>query len=154
MWSSWIKTKGTTQVMYIAKLKDDPKRAKKTLNDFGKGFWNGMMKGEKITSKKIFEVEVFFSSQNIDFPFIWGDSWSFSFSSSFSFSFFLSFSILFLSFFYAPSLEDLVVLWYLRRKFTSSKTFFSNGLTWNGIVMTVDILTVYAYSGIELCTPI
>jgi hypothetical protein len=29
MWSSWIKRKGTTQVMYIAKLKDDPKRAVK-----------------------------------------------------------------------------------------------------------------------------
>jgi hypothetical protein len=29
MWSSWIKRKGTTQVMYIAKLKDDPKRAAK-----------------------------------------------------------------------------------------------------------------------------
>jgi hypothetical protein len=30
MWSSWVKRKGTTQVMYIAKLKADPKRAKKT----------------------------------------------------------------------------------------------------------------------------
>jgi hypothetical protein len=29
MWSSWVKTKDTTQVMYIAKLKDDPKRAVK-----------------------------------------------------------------------------------------------------------------------------
>jgi hypothetical protein len=42
----------------------------------------------------------------------------------------------------------------LRRKITSSKTFFSNGLTWNGMVMTVDILTVNAFSGMELCTPI
>jgi hypothetical protein len=40
------------------------------LNDFGKGFWNGVMEGENgITSKRIFKVEVFFSSQNIDFPF-------------------------------------------------------------------------------------
>jgi hypothetical protein len=29
MWSSWVKEKGTTQVMYIAKLKDDQKRVKK-----------------------------------------------------------------------------------------------------------------------------
>jgi hypothetical protein len=39
MWSSWVKRKGTTQVMYIAKLKDGPKREKKKfLNDFGNGF--------------------------------------------------------------------------------------------------------------------
>jgi hypothetical protein len=30
MWSSWLKRKGTTQVMYIAKIKDGPKRVKKT----------------------------------------------------------------------------------------------------------------------------
>jgi hypothetical protein len=29
MWSSWAKEKDTTQVMYIAKLKDGPKRVKK-----------------------------------------------------------------------------------------------------------------------------
>jgi hypothetical protein len=28
MWSSWVMGKGTTQVMYIAKLKDGPKRVK------------------------------------------------------------------------------------------------------------------------------
>jgi hypothetical protein len=33
MWSSWIKEKGTTHVMYIAKLKDGPKkRIKKTFS--------------------------------------------------------------------------------------------------------------------------
>jgi hypothetical protein len=32
MWSSWIKRKGITQVMYIAKLKDGPKEAKKTFS--------------------------------------------------------------------------------------------------------------------------
>jgi hypothetical protein len=38
-------------------------------------FWKGFLKwydgggGNGITSKRIFEVEVFFSSQNIDFPF-------------------------------------------------------------------------------------
>jgi hypothetical protein len=29
MWSSWVMRKGTIQVMYIAKLKDGPKRVKK-----------------------------------------------------------------------------------------------------------------------------
>jgi hypothetical protein len=29
MWSLWVKTKYTTQVMHIAKLKDSPKRAMK-----------------------------------------------------------------------------------------------------------------------------
>jgi hypothetical protein len=42
----------------------------------------------------------------------------------------------------------------LRRKITSSKIFFLNGLTWNGMVMIVDIVAVDAYSRIELYTPI
>jgi hypothetical protein len=32
LWSSWVKEKSTTQVMYIAKLKDGPKRVKKTFS--------------------------------------------------------------------------------------------------------------------------
>jgi hypothetical protein len=32
MWSSWVKRKGTTQVIYIAKLKNGPKGAKKTFS--------------------------------------------------------------------------------------------------------------------------
>jgi hypothetical protein len=32
MWSSWVKRKGTTQVMYIIKLNDGPKRVKKTFS--------------------------------------------------------------------------------------------------------------------------
>jgi hypothetical protein len=32
MWSSWVKKKGTTQVMYIAKLKDGAKIVKKTFS--------------------------------------------------------------------------------------------------------------------------
>jgi hypothetical protein len=32
MWSSWVKRKGTTQVMYIAMLKDVSKRVKKTFS--------------------------------------------------------------------------------------------------------------------------
>jgi hypothetical protein len=39
MWSSWVKEKGTTQDMYITKLKDGPKRVKKTFSMiFGKSF--------------------------------------------------------------------------------------------------------------------
>jgi hypothetical protein len=45
-----VEVMGTTQVMYITKLKDGPKRVKKILNDFGKGFSNGMMEGEKMRS--------------------------------------------------------------------------------------------------------
>jgi hypothetical protein len=32
MWSSWVKEKGTTHVMYIAKLMDSPKRVRKTFS--------------------------------------------------------------------------------------------------------------------------
>jgi hypothetical protein len=32
MWSSWVKRMGTTQVIFIAKLKDGSKRAKKTFS--------------------------------------------------------------------------------------------------------------------------
>jgi hypothetical protein len=32
MWSSWVRRKGTIQVMYIAKLKDGPKRVKKVFS--------------------------------------------------------------------------------------------------------------------------
>jgi hypothetical protein len=32
MWSSWVKEKGTTHILYIAKLKDSPKRVKKTFS--------------------------------------------------------------------------------------------------------------------------
>jgi hypothetical protein len=31
------------------------------------------------------------------------------------------------------------------------KNFLSNGLTYNNMIMTVDILAVDAYSGMELC---
>jgi hypothetical protein len=71
MWSSWVKEKSTTQVMYIAKLKDGPKRAKKIFSMIWKRFlkWYDGGGENGITSKKNFEVEVFFSYQNIDFPF-------------------------------------------------------------------------------------
>jgi hypothetical protein len=52
MWSSRVRRKGTTQVMYIAKLKDGPKRVMKTFSIIWKGFRNGMMEGEKMESYK------------------------------------------------------------------------------------------------------
>jgi hypothetical protein len=38
MWSSWVKEKGTTQVMYIVKLKDGPERVKKIFSMIWKRF--------------------------------------------------------------------------------------------------------------------
>jgi hypothetical protein len=38
MQSSWVRRKGTTQVMYIAKLKDGPKRVMKTFSRIWKRF--------------------------------------------------------------------------------------------------------------------
>jgi hypothetical protein len=70
MWSSWVNEKGTTQVMYIAKLKDGPKRVKNFLNDLENIFEMVWWRGRKWNHiKRIFEVEVFFSYQNIDFLF-------------------------------------------------------------------------------------
>jgi hypothetical protein len=71
MWRSWAKERNTTQVMYIAKLKDCPTRVKKifsmTLERVLK-WYDG--EGENgITSKRFSKVGVFFSSQNIDLPF-------------------------------------------------------------------------------------
>jgi hypothetical protein len=59
-----------------------------------------------IASKRIFKVEVFFSSQNIDSPF------------------FRRLLDLFFLFFYAPSLKDLGVLMIFEEKISSSKTSF------------------------------
>jgi hypothetical protein len=42
MWSSWVKRKDTTQVMYIAKPKDGPKRVTKTFS---------------MILKRVFEIE-------------------------------------------------------------------------------------------------
>jgi hypothetical protein len=56
MWSSWVKRKDTTQVMYIAKLKDGPNRVKKTFSMILKGFlkWYDGGGENEITSKRRF----------------------------------------------------------------------------------------------------
>jgi hypothetical protein len=106
MWSSWVKTNDTTQVLYIAKLKDGPNRAAKFSQMIServlKWYDGGGLNG--ITSKRVFEVEVFFSSQNIDLSFYW--------------------KRLLDLFFHSLSLEDLGVLMIFEEKITSSKTSF------------------------------
>jgi hypothetical protein len=76
-----------------------------------------------ITSKRIFEVEVFFSSQNISFPFYLRRLLELFFLFSFFFFLFLLFLLFFLVF-NALSLEDLGVLMIFEEKITSSKPSF------------------------------
>jgi hypothetical protein len=121
-------------------------------NEFGKGFWNGMMEGKKIGSyKKDFEVAMFFSSQNIDFPFFEETLEAFLFLSLFP--------ILFSLFFYALSLwglRDFDDIWGERQP---SKILFNwHGMIWlihdyedEGVVY---ISAVDAYFQVELYTPI
>jgi hypothetical protein len=84
----------------------------------------------EITSKRIFDVEVSFSSQNVNFPSIWRDFWSFSF-------------FLFLLFFRSISwgLRGFDDIWGENQFF---KNIFSIGF---------NILVVDAYSRVQLCTP-
>jgi hypothetical protein len=64
------KGKGYNSCHVYAKLKDDPKRVKKTfLVILERVFkWYDGWGENGITSKRIFEVEVPFSSQNVNFP--------------------------------------------------------------------------------------
>jgi hypothetical protein len=129
MWSSWVRRMGTTQVMYIAKLKDGAESVTKTFSMVWKRFlkwYDGG--GEWNHIKRFFDVEVFSSSQNIDFPFYLNRFLElFSLSLSFQYFFFLFPS---LSFLYALSLEDLGVLMILEEKNHFFKNFFSNEMAW------------------------
>jgi hypothetical protein len=81
-----------------------------------------------MTSKSIFEVEVFFSSQNLDLPFYLRRLLELFFFFLFPFSFFFLFS-----FFYDLPLEDLGVLMIFEKKITSSKTSFQIAcMEWRG----------------------
>jgi hypothetical protein len=95
MWSSWIKTKDTTQIMYITKLKNGPKRAAKfSQMILQRVFEMVLWRGIKWTHVKFFEVEMFFSFQNIDFPFLFAETlgdFLFSFLSFFQYFFSLFF---------------------------------------------------------------
>jgi hypothetical protein len=106
--------------------------SKKIFKKISQWFWKGFLKwydgeGENgITSKKIFEVEASFSSQNVNFLFIWGDFLSFSFSFSFSFSLFFS-SI-------SWGLRCFDGIWGENHFF---KNFFSNGFNYSSFSLTV-----------------
>jgi hypothetical protein len=109
----------------------------------------------EITLKRIFEVEVSFSSQNVNFPFIWRDFGAFLF-------------FLFLSFFQLCLFDD---IW---EENHFLENFFSNGFNilavdaYSGVVLcmtiwlnhdygdggVVDILAVDAYSKVDVCTTI
>jgi hypothetical protein len=104
-----------------------------------------MMKGEKMEShkKKILKLKYFSPLRILTSPLFEETLGAFLFLPHFFF-----FSIHFLSFFYAPSLWGF--WWYLRKKSLLKKFLFK----WNGMVITVDILVVDAYSGMVLCTPI
>jgi hypothetical protein len=158
------KDKGYNSSHAYCQVKEWSKKSCKIFsNDFWKGFWNGMMEGKKMGSnKKGFDVAMFFSSQSIDFPFLFEETLgaflflSFPFSSFFSLSFFNTFSLLF---FYAPSLwglRDFDDIW--GQKQPSKILFKWHGMIWlihdyedGGVV---DISVVDAYSRVELCMPI
>jgi hypothetical protein len=80
-----------------------------------------MMDGDKMESykKENFEVKVFFSSRIIDFLFYLKRLLEL-------------FLILFSSFFYAPSLEDLGVSMILEEKNHFFRNFFSDEMVWTG----------------------
>jgi hypothetical protein len=107
----------------------------KELRKLSQWFCKGFLKwydggGENgITSKRVFEVEVFFSSQNIDFPFYLKRLLEL-FSLSLVFPCSISWGL--------GGFDD---IWGENHFF---KNFFSNGF---------NVLAVDAYSGMELCTP-
>jgi hypothetical protein len=136
--------KGTTQVMYIAKIKDGPKRVMKTFSMILERvlevvWWRG---------RKWNHIKKDFLSWSI-FPL--SKYWLLLlFKETLG-----SFLFPFLSFLYALSLEDSGVLMIFEEKITSLKTYFEmawHGMAWSWLWM--DIPAVDAYSGMELCTPI
>jgi hypothetical protein len=109
----------------------------------------------RITSKRVFEVEVFFSSQNIDFLFYLKRHLEFSFfSCSVSWGLGIFDDIWwenhFFKNFFSNDFNVLAVDAYSRMKLcTPTWLNYDYGDGW-----VVDILAVDAYSGVEVCTPI
>jgi hypothetical protein len=144
MWSSRVKRKGTTQVIYIAKLKNDPKRAKKTFSIilervFEMVWWRGRKWNH--VKKDLWSWSIFLLSKYW-LPLLFEET--------------LGAFFLFLLFFFflcsiSWGLRGFDDIWGENHFF---KNLFLNGITWNGMVMTIDILAVDAYSGMELCMPI
>jgi hypothetical protein len=146
MWSSWVKRKGTTQVMYIAKLKDGPKRVEKIFSMilewvFEMVWWRRKWNHIK---KKILKLKCFAPLRILTSPLFEETLGAFLFFHFFSF--FNTFSLFFL-FFYAPSLGGFHDIW--GEKSLLQKFLFKR----NAMVIAVDILAVDAYSEMELCTP-
>jgi hypothetical protein len=145
--------------MYIAKLKDGPTRVKKIFSMILERVlkWYDGEGENEITSKRFFKVEVFFSSQNIDFPFY--------LKRLLELFFFLFFVLHLLR---TRGFDDFL------GENHFFKNFFSTGFnilavdtysgmelcmpTWqnhiHGDGRVVDILAVDTYSGVKLCTPI
>jgi hypothetical protein len=112
MWSSWVKRKGTTQVMYFANLKDGPKGVKKTFSMIFERelvWWRG---------RKWNHVKNDFCSWSV---FLHSKYWlPILFEETLT-------TFLFPSIFFlicAPSLEDSGFWWYLRRKSFLQKLLF------------------------------
>jgi hypothetical protein len=125
MWSSWVKENGTTHVMYITKLKDGPKRVKKTLSMilervFEMVWWRGRKWNhikKEFWSWSIFLLSPLLFEENL------GD---------FLFSFF---------FFMLRLLRTWGFWWYLRRKSLLQKLLFkwlqyigSGRIFWNRVM--------------------
>jgi hypothetical protein len=153
MWSSWVKRKGTTQVMYISKLKDGPERVKKTFSMILEGVcemvWWTERKWNHI-KKNILRLKYFSPLRILTSPLFEETVGAFLFLPLlfFIFLFFQYVFSLFFFFFYAPSLGGFDDIW--GEKSLLQKFLFK----WYGMVITMDILAVDAYSGMELCTPI
>jgi hypothetical protein len=145
MWSSCVKRKGTTQVMYIAMLKDGPKRVKKTFSmilerAFEMVWWRGRIWNyikKDISSWSIFLLSKYW------LPLLFVETLV-------SFFLFLSFFSFFLCS-VSWGLGGFDDIWGQNHFL---KNLFSYGMTWNGMVMTMDILAVDAYSRMELCMTI
>jgi hypothetical protein len=112
MWSSWVKEKGTTQVMYIAKLKDGSKRVKKSF---------------AMILERVFEI-VWWRGRKWNH--IKNDFWSWSVFLLSKYWLPLLFeetlgAFLFPSFFMLRFLRTQGVWWYLRRKSLLQKLLFN-----------------------------
>jgi hypothetical protein len=159
MWSSWVKTNNTTQVMYIAKLKDGPKRATKFSQMilervFEMVWWRGRKWAH---TKRILRLQCFSPLKKLTSHFYFKRLLELFF-------FFLFVSLLFFNTFshFFPMLrlfEDSGILMIYEGENTLQKFLFRwNGMEWlshdyeNGGV--VDISTMDAYSGMELYMPI
>jgi hypothetical protein len=123
MLSSWVKRKRTTQVMYIVKLKDGPKRAKKTFSMilesvFGVVWWSGR-KWNHI-KKDLWSWNIFLLSKYW-LPLLFDETLGAYFSFFFFFFFFFLFSI-------SWRLWGFDDIWGENHFF---KNLFSNSMTWS-----------------------